>query len=321
MRAVVYDRYGGPADLRVEDVPVPEVGPGDVLVQVVAVSLNLSDWEALRGSPFYARFDGLTRPSNRTLGSDIAGVVAAVGSAVTRFRVGDPVFGDVLARKGGFAEYAIARESELVHKQAGLSFAEASCLPQSGAIAAQAIALARSGGRMLLNGAGGGTGMFVLQLARAAGISVVGVDNAHKQESMRETGAAAVIDYRAEDFTRTGPYDLIIDLVATRSIFAYRRALARGGRYLMVGGRFRTLLKMVTVGPLLGLLSGARLGVLFVQQGPRGFAPTLDACVRGDVAVHIDRTFTLEEVPEALAYLGAGRALGKLVVEVRSEAV
>lgn len=320
MRAIVYDRYGSPDVLRLDDIATPTPGRGQVLVRVIATSVNLSDWEGLHGSPAYARFGGLFRPARRTLGSDIAGVVQAVGAGVTLFRLGDDVYGDNLALKGGFAEYAVAPEHALALKPAALSFAEASTLPQSGAIAVQAVARAKPGERMLINGAGGGTGAFALQLAAASGIHVTGVDNAGKLDFMRSLGAAEVIDYRADDFTRTGPYDLIIDLVARRSVFAYRRALAPGGTYLIVGGTTRALLRVVTVGALIGTMTGRRLGVLAVKPGPAHFSPLADRCIAGDVRIHIDRVFPLEQVPEALTYVGDGHTLGKVVVEARAGA-
>jgi NADPH:quinone reductase-like Zn-dependent oxidoreductase len=320
MRAIVYDRYGSPDVLGLDDIATPTPGRGQVLVRVIATSVNLSDWEGLHGSPAYARFGGLFRPARRTLGSDIAGVVRAVGAGVTLFRLGDDVYGDNLALKGGFAEYAVAPEHALALKPAGLSFAEASTLPQSGAIAVQAVARAKPGERMLINGAGGGTGAFALQLAAASGIHVTGVDNAGKLDFMRSLGAAEVIDYRADDFTRTGPYDLIIDLVARRSVFAYRRALAPGGTYLIVGGTTRALLRVVTVGALIGTMTGRRLGVLAVKPGPAHFSPLADRCIAGDICIHIDRVFPLEQVPEALTYVGDGHALGKVVVEARAGA-
>ena len=314
MRAVVRDRYGGPEVLRVEQVAVPSPRAGQVLVRVVATSINLSDWEGLHGSPAYARFGGIFRPARRTLGSDIAGVVEVVGSGVTRFRPGDEVYGDNLQLMGGFAEYAVAPEHALALKPAELSFAQASTLPQSGAIAVQAVARAKPRSRMLINGAGGGTGAFAIQLAAAAGIHVTGVDNAGKLDFMRSLGADEVIDYRVEDFTRGGSYDLIIDLVARRSVFAYRRALAPGGTYLIVGGTMRALLRVVTVGALIGALTGRHLFLLAVKPGPEQFGQLAECCVDGSVRIHIDRVFGLEEVPEALAYVGEGRALGKVVV-------
>jgi len=313
----VHDRYGMPDVLRIVDVPAPSPGPGQVLVEVRATSVNLSDWEFLRGRPAYARFGGLTRPRRRILGSDIAGVVAAVGEGVTSFAVGDEVYGDNLALRGGFAELAVVPETALAVKPPELSFVEASALPQSGAIALQAVALAAPGDRVLINGAGGGTGTLAIQLAVRAGMRVTGVDSAAKLGLIRSLGAEHAIDYRAEDFTRTGPYDLVVDLVAYgRSVRDCRRALAQDGRYVVAGGSARTVLRIVTVGAALGALTHAHLGLLAVKQGPRHFASLADLCVAGEVRCLVDRVFSLDEVPDALAYVGAGRALGKAVVAV-----
>jgi NADPH:quinone reductase-like Zn-dependent oxidoreductase len=314
MRAVVYDRYGPPDVLRIEEIPVPSPGANQVLVKVAATSVNLSDWEGLTGFPGYARIGGRRTPARRVLGSDIAGRVTAVGSGVTRFGLGDEVYGDNLGLKGGFAEYAVAPETALAHKPRELTFAEASTLPQAGAIALQGTASVRRGQRVLINGAGGGSGSFAIQLASLSGAHVTGVDNAGKLDFMRELGADEVVDYRSEDFTRLEQYDLVLDLVAHRSVFAYRRALTRGGRYLCVGGTVRTLLRVVTVGAALGLLSGRRLGLLVVREGPTHFEPVAERCIVGDLRIHIDRTFSLDEAPQALAHVGEGRALGKVVV-------
>jgi NADPH:quinone reductase-like Zn-dependent oxidoreductase len=317
MRAVVYEEYGPPDVLRITDVPIPAPGAGQVRVRVAAASVNLSDWECLRGSPLYARLGGLRTPAVRTLGSDVAGWVEGVGSGVARFRPGDEVYGDNLALKGGFAEFAIAAESALAHKPPGLTFAEASTIPQAGAIALQGTVGATEGCRVLINGAGGGSGSFAIQQAKRLGARVTGVDNAGKLDYMRSLGADEVIDYRRDDFTRGGPYDLILDLVADRSVFAYRRALARGGRYRCVGGPVPVLLGVMTVGWFVGRLTHRRLGMLVVKEGPAHFEPLAELCVAGDIRIHIDRTFGLDEVPQALAHVGEGRALGKVVVEIR----
>ena len=315
MRAVVYERYGGPEVLRVADVPTPRPADGQVLVKVAATSINLSDWEGLRGSPAYARLGGFRAPRRRTLGSDIAGTVEDVGTGVTRFAPGDDVYGDNLALMGGFAEYAVVGESALAFKPAELTFAQASTIPQAGAIALQGTVGAAVGRRVLINGAGGGSGSFAVQLAKRQGAHVTGVDNGLKLEFMRSLGADDVIDYSSDDFTRgREPYDLILDLVAHRSVFAYRRALAPGGRYRCVGGSVRSLLRVLTVGAVAGLVTGRSLGVLVVKEGPAHFGPLSELCVAGDVAIHIDRTVGLDEVPEALALVGEGRALGKVVV-------
>ena len=314
MRAVVYDSYGPPDVLRVEEVQVPTPATDQVLVEVVATSLNLSDWECLRGKPMYARLGGLRAPARATLGSDIAGRVAAVGAGVTRFRAGDEVYGDNIDLKGGFAEYALAPESALARKPAALTFAEASTIPQSGAIALQGTAGLGPGDRLLVNGAGGGTGTFAIQLAKRLGAHVTGVDKPAKLEHISSLGADAVVDYLSEDYTRTGPYDRVLDLVAHRSVFAYRRALAPGGTYRCVGGSVRALLCVLTVGAVVGRVTGRSIGVLVVKEGPTHFGPLADLCVAGEVSIHIDRAFTLDEVPAALARVGEGRALGKVVV-------
>ena len=317
VKAVVYDRYGAPGVLRVEDVPMPSPAAGQVRVRIVATSVNLSDWECLRGSPAYARIGGLRAPARRTLGSDIAGVVDDVGEGVTRFRPGDEVYGDNLSLKGGFAEYAIAPEPALTHKPAQLTFAEVSTIPQAGAIALQGTKGAAADRRILINGAGGGSGAFAIQLAKRLGAHVTGVDNDAKLDFMRSVGADDVIDYQRHDFTRTSrPYDLILDLVAHRSVFAYRRALARGGKYRCVGGSVPTLLRLLTVGWLVGHLTGRAIGVLAVKEGPAHFEPLAELCATRQVTIHIDRTFGLDEVPAALARVGQGRALGKVVISL-----
>ncbi|MEN0127944.1 MAG: NAD(P)-dependent alcohol dehydrogenase [Brevundimonas sp.] len=315
MRAVVYDRYGPPDVLRVEELPTPSPAAGQVLVRVAATSINLSDWETLRGSPAYSRIGGLRTPRRRVLGSDIAGWVEAVGEGVTAFRPGDEVYGDNLGLKGGFAELAVAPASVLAHKPPELSFVQAATIPQAGPIALQGTSGAAAGSRVLVIGGGGGSGSFAIQLAKRLGAHVSGVDNAGKLEFMRSLGADEVVDHRATDFTRTDePYDLVLDLVAHRSMFAYRRAVARGGRYRCVGGTTRAIVRALTVGAVIGRATGRHLGVLPVKPGPARFEPLADLVVAGEVEVHVDRTFGLAEVPEALAYVGTGRALGKVVV-------
>lgn len=315
MRAAVYDRYGPPEVVRIEEVPEPSPAAGQVLVRVAATSINLSDWECLRGSPLYARIGGWRAPAHRTLGSDIAGVVEAVGEGVTRFRPGDEVYGDNLALKGGFAELAVAPEAVLALKPPELTFEQASTIPQAGAIALQGTEGAADGVRVLINGGGGGSGAFAIQLAKRSGARVTGVDNAGKLGFMRSLGADEVIDYRSEDFTRSPePYDLILDLVAHRSVFAYRRVLARGGRYRCVGGPVGAVLRILTAGFVVGRLTRRRIGVLAVKEGPEHFRPLAELCAAGDVGIHIDRTFTLEETAAALARVGEGRSLGKVVI-------
>lgn len=316
---MVYERYGGPEVLELRDVPVPVPGERDVLIEVAAASVNRSDWESLIGRPAYARLQGLRRPRQQILGTDVAGRVAAVGSAVTSFRPGDHVFGDIMYHgAGSFAEFACVPETAaLVHKPPELDFATAAALPQAAVIALQAMAgTARPGSRVLINGAGGGTGAFAIQLARAAGAEVTGVDNALKQDFVRSLGASHVIDYTTTDYTAAGPhYDFILDLVCHRSMFAIRRALAPGGRYAIVGGTTRALIAAATLGRLLGT-DGRRLGVLFVRPNKDDLVRIADMVVAGELRVPIERTWPLDGVPTALGHLGGGRALGKLVIDM-----
>jgi NADPH:quinone reductase-like Zn-dependent oxidoreductase len=229
--------------------------------------------------------------------------------------VGDEVYGDNLQLMGGFAEYAVAPESALAHKPEELTFAQAAAIPQAAAIALRGTAGVAAGQRVLINGAGGGSGSFAIQLAKRAGAHVTGVDNAGKLDFMRSLGGDQVIDYGIDDFTRLNdPYDLVLDLVAHRSVFACRRALAPRGRYWCVGGPVRNLLAIVTIGSIIGRLTGRRMGVLVVPQGPRHFTPLTDLVLAGEIGIHIDRTFGLDEVPEALRYVGEGLAHGKVVV-------
>lgn len=290
MRAVTYDRYGPPSVLRHEHMPVPEPKSEQVLVEVKATSVNLSDWETLTGRPVYARIGGLRKPANPILGSDIAGVVASVGLGVTEFRPGDEVYGDNLSLKGGFAEFAVVPTKSLAAKPGELSFAEASVIPQTGAIAHQGTIGFEAGQRVLINGGGGGSGSFAIPLAKRAGTHVTAVDNAGKLDFMRQLGADEVFDYRQVDFTSTGErYDRILDLVAYRPVRAYLRALAPGGVYQCVGGSVPTLLRVLTAGTVLGRLSGRRIGILGVHPGPKHFAPITDMCVNGELKVYVDQ--------------------------------
>jgi NADPH:quinone reductase-like Zn-dependent oxidoreductase len=320
MKAVVYARYGPPDVLRLADVETPTPKESEVLVKIRAVALNASDWEALRGKPLYARIMGPFRPRYHILGSDIAGRVEAVGRGTTLFQPGVDVFADILGQMGGFAEYVCVPETALAPMPAGMTYAEAAALPQAGAIALQGIrdkGHVRSGQKVLINGAGGGSGMYAIQLAKLHGARVTGVDNAEKLEFMRTLGADYVIDYNREDFTRNGrTYDLILDLAAHRSALAYQRSLSPGGRYLYVGGSVATLLQVLMIGSLTGRAAGKKIRILAVRLGAKHVAPIVALCQAGKIATVIDRRYRLSEVPEALRYLGEGHAKGKVVVTV-----
>ncbi|HEY2577659.1 MAG TPA: NAD(P)-dependent alcohol dehydrogenase, partial [Streptosporangiaceae bacterium] len=304
MKAVVYTRYGGPEVLRLMDVSTPAPGDGQVLVKVHAVSLNASDWEVLRGKPLYSRIGGPFRPRHHILGSDIAGCVAATGRDATRFKPGDDVFADIFSCMGGLAEYVCVPQTVLAPVPAGLTYEQAAALPQAGAIALQGIrdkGGVQPGHKVLINGAGGGSGMYAIQLAKLAGAEVTGVDNAEKLEFMRSLGADHVIDYAREDFTRNGRgYDLILDLAARRPVFAYPRSLMPAGRYLYVGGSVATLLQVLMLGPVIGRAGRKRIRLLAVQLGVQHLDPLVELIQAGKITTVIDRRFALSEAPEAL---------------------
>jgi NADPH:quinone reductase-like Zn-dependent oxidoreductase len=320
LKAVVYNRYGSSDVLRLTDVEKPTPKDGEVLVKVHAVSLNASDGEMLRGKPLYARIAGPIRPRYHILGSDVAGRVEAVGRGTTPFQPGDDVFADILSQMGGFAEYVCVPESVLGRIPAGMPYEEAAALPQAGAIALQGIhdkGQVQPGYRVLINGAGGGSGMYAIQLAKLRGAEVTGVDNGEKLEFMRSLGADHVIDHTRQDFTQNGhAYDLILDLAAHRSVFAYQRSLASGGRYLYVGGSMATLFQVLLIGPLIGRSADKKIRLLAVRLGVQQLAPLLELRQAGKLATVIDRRYRLSEVPEALRYLSEGHAKGKVVVIV-----
>jgi NADPH:quinone reductase-like Zn-dependent oxidoreductase len=230
------------------------------------------------------------------------------------------VFADILSWMGGFAEYVCVPQSALALLPAGMTYEKAAALPQAGAIALQGIhdkGQVQPGQTVLVNGAGGGSGMYAIQLAKLRRAEVTGVDNTEKLEFMRSLGADHVIDYTREDFTKNGRcYDLILDLAAHRPAAAYKRSLTPGGRYLYVGGSVATLLQVLLLGPLIGRTEGKKIRLLAVRLGVQHLAPLVELCQSGKIAVVIDRRYRLSEVPEALRYLGEGHAKGKVVITV-----
>lgn len=322
MKAVVYTEYGPPSGLQVKEVEKPTPADDEVLIKLVAVSLNRSDWETLIGKPLYSRIRGLRKPGRHILGSDIAGRVEEVGKDVTRFKPGDAVFGDILSRMGGFAEYVCAREKSLAPIPSGLTFEQAAAIPQSAVIALQGIrdkGQVRAGQKVLINGAGGGSGMFAIQLAKSYGAEVTAVDNTEKQAFMRSLGADHVIDYTRQNFTKNKKqYHLILDMITYRSVFAYRRALKRNGNYYAVGGSMGTFLQMLLFGPLIKWITGKRIWVLAVQPNLKDMLYMAELCQAGTIVAHIDRCFALSEVPQALQYLGDGHAKGKVIITMEN---
>lgn len=299
------------------ELPVPVPADDEIQVKVHAVSVNLSDWEFLTGKPYYVRLFGLLRPRFKILGSDVVGTVTAVGPDVTQFKLGDAVFGDIMEKCGGFAEYVCAPTKCWALKPPDMSFEVAATLPQTGCIAVQGIreiGQVQPGEKILINGAGGGSGTLAIPLAKSLGAEVTGVDNQHKQDVMRQVGADHTIDYTTTDPTRTGKtYDLILDLAAYRRMSHWRRALKPGGRYFMVGGSVRLMFKLLLWGPINSRLHRKRMGILGVNphQDLEGLAQLV---TRGTITPIIDRKFPLEEAATAVRLVGEGKAKGKLIL-------
>jgi len=318
MQAIIQTEYGSPDVLKLEDVPKPIPKDDEVLVKVQAASVNRSDWEGLTGKPLYARIGGLRKPAQQILGSDIAGRIESAGRSVKRLRAGDEVFGLLSGYGGGFAEYVCAPERALALKPAGMSFEDAATIPQAAVIALQGIrdkGQVRPGQKVLINGAGGGAGSFAIQLAKSYGAEVTGVDNTGKLDFIHSLGADHVIDYTQKDFTRSGQaYDLILDVIAQRSVFAYTRALAPHGKCFVVGGSVTTMFQCLLLGPWIRRMTGKTVGILMVQPKARDMLHITELYEAGVLISVMDRRYPLSEVPEALRYLGEGRVRGKVVI-------
>ena len=305
MKAIVYHRYGSPEELRLEDVPEPVVKrDDDVLVRVHATSVNSWDWDLLRGRMTVRR-----SPRHPIMGADVAGRVEAVGAAVTRLRPGDAVFGDVSGHGwGGLGEYVCVAERALAAMPAGLTFEQAAAVPQAGVLAMQGLSYrgeVKLGDTVLMNGAGGGVGTFAVQMAKASGAVVTGVDSAPKLDALRSLGCDEVIDYREGIDDR---YDRIVDLFAS---IRRSRALRPGGVYGVIGG---TLPRIGTVA-LAGLLKRrTRVGVVIHRPGGEQLELLTPLFESGTVVPVIDSTYALEDARAAFERFGSGEFLGKVVI-------
>jgi NADPH:quinone reductase-like Zn-dependent oxidoreductase len=322
MKAVLSPRYGLDAlDLREADTPAIE--DYQVLVRVRASSVNPTEWYRITG-PYFARMfgSGIRRPKSPAIGSDLAGMVEAVGKDVTEFQPGDEVFGTTL---GAWAEYAPAREARLVHKPATVSFEEAAAVPIAATTALQALrdhGGVERGQKVLINGASGGVGTFAVQIAKSLGAEVTAVCSARNVELVRSLGADHVVDYAQEDFTRRGErFDLLIDIAGSRPFRELRRALTPEATIVVVGARFPS---NKGLGPLSHVIR-MRLGALGRSQTVKFFVAQIDKedlvvladlLESGQVKPVIDRSFGLAATREALRYLGEGHARGKIVLTV-----
>jgi len=318
MKAFVYSQYGSPDVLQPKEVAKPIPADDQLLIKIHAVSINGSDREALIGRPVYVRIGGLRKPGYPILGSDIAGRVEEVGKNNKEFRPGDDVFGELPGYRGGFAEYACAGGKTLALKPADMTFEQAAAIPQGGVIALRGIrekGQVQPGQKVLINGAGGSAGSFAIQLAKLHGAEVTGVDHTGKLDFLRSLGADHVIDYTREDFTKNGKqYDLILDVIAHRSVFAYRRALKPNGTYYFVGGSVTTLFQILLFGPWIKRSTGKNIRLLIVPQNREDLIAITELCESGKVFPVIDRRYPLGDLPEAMRYIG--RAKGKVVITV-----
>jgi NADPH:quinone reductase-like Zn-dependent oxidoreductase len=322
MRAIVQDTYGTAAVLQAREIDKPEIGADQVLLRVRAAGVNPADWAVMSGLPYVARpVYGLRAPKNIVRGTDVAGIVEAVGADVTRFRPGDEVFG---WSNGSFAEYAAAEEGALAMKPASLTFEAAATVPMAGLVALQALrdrGHVQAGQTVLINGASGGIGTFAVQIAKALGAEVTAVCSTANLELARSIGADHVIDYAKEDFTRNGKqYDFILDNVANHSLSDLRHALTPTGTLVPNGGNFEN--HWFAGG---GRVVSAHLLSRFVSQALRPFllSQKLEDLIvlkgmieAGQVAPVIGRTFPLAEAALALDLVGAGHARGKVAITV-----
>ena len=322
MKAVVCPTYGSPDVLELQEVAKPRPKDNEVLVKVHASSVNAADWRLMRADPPLVRLtDGFSKPKYPVFGSDVAGRVEAVGKNVTQFKPGDEVFGDLSASGlGAFAEYVAAPEDSLICKPAKLTFEQAAAVPMAAVTALQGLrdyGKIEAGQSALINGASGGVGSFAVQLAKSFGAEVTGVCSTGKVDMVRLLGADCVIDYEREDFTQSaGRYDLILGVGGFYPLAVYKRALRPGGRYVMAGGETKQIFQAVLLGPLMSVRRDKKLMGLVAkpsQEDLRFIARLLES---SDVTPVIDKTYPLAEVPEAVRYLEAGYARGKVVISV-----
>ena len=316
MKAFVYERYGPPERLRLAEVDTPTPNADEVLVKVLAASVNAADWHILRGKPLFSRATlGLLRPKHQILGVDVAGRVEAVGGGVTGFQPGDDVYANLLDHGyGGFAEHVAVPVGVLSLKPASLSFEEAAAVPMAATTALQGLrhhGELQPGQRVLINGATGVVGSFAVQLAKASGAEVTAVTSTGNLELARSLGADHVVDYTSTDFAAGGRrYDRILDTVGNRSVRDLRRALAEGGKAAVTG--------FTSVRGLLGVSLRGGKDVAQVQAHVTAKdLERLSALVEaGKLRPRIDRRYRFADLPAAIAYLEQGRAKSKVVVEV-----
>jgi NADPH:quinone reductase-like Zn-dependent oxidoreductase len=316
MRAFTYEKYGPPDTLRLAEVDKPVPNTDEVLVKVLAASVNAADWHVLRGKPLFSRATlGLLRPKRHILGGDVAGVVEAVGSGVTRFKLGDEVYANLLDHGyGGFAEYVSVPVDVMSLKPPGLSFEEAAAVPMAATTALQGLrhhGELQPAQKVLINGATGGVGSFAVQIAKASGPEVTAVTSTGNLDLVRSLGADHVVDYTTTDFARGGRrYDLILDTVGNRSVSDLRRALTTGGKAAVTG--FTSMRRLLGVA-LRGGKDVAQVQAHVTAEDLEVLSGLIEA---GKLRPQIDRRFQFADIPAAIAYVEQGHARAKVVVGV-----
>ncbi len=322
MKAIVYEKYGSADVLQLKEVEKPGLNDDEVLVKVHAASVNAYDWHFLNADIFLVRLAaGLLKPKNTRLGADIAGRVETVGKNIKQFKPGDEVFGDIGSYgNGGFAEYISVPESALAFKPANLSFEEAAAVPMAAVTALQGLRDAgqiQPGQKVLINGGSGGVGTFAVQIAKSFGAEVTAVCSTRNMDTARKLGADYVIDYTQEDFTKIGQqYDLILAVNGYHPISAYKRALAPKGIYVMAGGSPAQIFQALLMGKWMSKTGGKTMGVLTVHLNQKDLGFLKELLEAGKVVPVVERCYPLNEAAEALRYLGAGHAKGKIVITI-----
>jgi len=324
MKAIVYTQYGSPDVLQLKEVEKPTPRDNEVLLKVYATSVNAGDLHVLRADPFLIRLMGygLLKPKNKILGAAIAGRIEAIGGNVKQFPPGDDVFGDLSesGKRGGFAEYVCASADALVLKPSRLSFEEAAAVPVAAVTALQGLrdkGHIQAGQKVLINGASGGVGTFAVQIAKSFGAEVTAVCSTSNVDAARSMGADHVIDYTKEDFTQNGQhYDLIVAANGNRSISEYKRALRPNGTYVVTGGSKKQTYQAMLLGPWISMTGTKKMGNLMAKPNTKDLGFVKELLEAGKVIPVIDRRYPLSETAEALRYLEAGRARGKVVITV-----
>lgn len=324
MRAIVYRRHGPPDVLSCEEIEKPTPQDGEVLIRVRAASVNPLDWHLIRGEPFIARLMVGQRSSKlKRPGVDVSGEVDAIGRNVTQFKRGDEVFGSC---RGAFAEFACAPESALAVKPRNATFEQAAALPVAGFTALQGLrdkGQIRPGQKVLVNGASGGVGTFAVQIAKSFGADVTGVCSTRNVEMVRSIGADRVIDYTQEDFTQSGSrYDLVLDTFANHSLSEYRRVLNPTGRYVIVGGPWTGLIRLLAhliAAALSSRFSKRKVLTLMARNKKEDLVVLRELIETGKVNPVIDRTYTLEEAPQAVRHMEEGHPRGKVVITLEGD--